>query len=562
MTYEDYKAYADSLLEERDQYSGEFEERARMVLPTSWAALKAARGSSLPDHIWYCEEANEACQTLASGHMQMLTPFDSRWFNVALASLSKDQLKEEAETYQNATSTAMWLALGKSNFTAAINKLYLDRCAIGHAAMHFRINAYGKLIFTTIPAGTFALAYNEEGLCNTIVREFQLTAAQAVERYGEQVGGKILQAYNNPKKRYRDKFDFLHMVMPNPKGQRGLSNRKLTERLYNEVIIACRDRRIVEENGLYEFPFLVTRFSEWGDSPYGTAPASLCRDSIIRLEKNERVLDLLGEKAVEPPIVVDEKTTGRINMFAGGVTPIPRGAMPPQELAPLGKYDVGMERIARAEKKIKAAFYHNIIKPLAGLEGDMTATEIRARQQEDIVSFVHSFSMMIAEMQPFIRALFAALYRWASTNGALGDGGLMPSIPPSLKDRVLLHAGDGEDVYLDDLEVTFTSRLAIALKELAMDSDMQAIQMLAQISQALGLPDLIDNLDADEAFRTYAANLNVSTNLLRSVEDRDALRTQRAQAQAEQAQAEQDNMMAKTAKDAASAYNTLQPQPA
>ncbi len=99
MEYKDYLAFCESLISERDQYKGDFERSARMVLPTAWAAMQESN-SNLPAYVRYCEEANTACQLLASAHMQMLTPFDSRWFNIDLVAMGSEERSDEAEAFQ------------------------------------------------------------------------------------------------------------------------------------------------------------------------------------------------------------------------------------------------------------------------------------------------------------------------------------------------------------------------------------------------------------------------------------------------------------------------------
>ena len=554
MEYKDYMAFADSLLAQRDLYKADFEERARMVLPTSYAAMMALQGTDLPSYISYCEEANQACQTLASAHMQLLTPFDKRWFDITLLSVGSQKLGDAAQRWQAQAADAMWSNLGKSNFTSAINEMYLDRCAVGHGAIHARVDEHGRLVFTAIAAATFGIALNEHYICNTLCREFKLTAAQAVARWGSKgVSAKVKKAYDDPKSRFSEMFDFIHLVMPNEKGQRGLMARSINERPYIEVTLSKTDKKVIEQNGLYEFPYLVTRFLKWGESPFGTAPASLCRSSIIKLEKNEAVMDLLGEKAVEPPIVIDEESTGRINMMPGGVTPISRDMRMPQALVPQGQYNIGLERSNKYEAKIKAAFYYDIVRPLAGLTHDMTASEVRARQQENILSFVHSFSMMTAELAPFIRAIYSMLHRWATVNEKLGADGVMPAIAQEVLPLVMQSTEDGKDVVFSEFEISFTSRLAIALKEISLDGDIQAIRVLSELMQGLDAAELKDNMNLDKAFRKHARGMNVSSDILRSEKEVAQMRAQRAQMQAAQMEMQAAQMQAGTAKDLAAA---------
>lgn len=555
MDYVDIMRIADSLLTQRDLYRSDWEINARMVHPAGYEHLLSSQAKgSANSAVKYSHTASDACLTLASAHSHLVTPSNAQWFEMRAPHNGTSKESDTVMRFASEASTSLWSAFSKSNFQAAMQEAYIDRCGISHGAVHARIDAEdGSFVFTHIPAGTFAIAKDDKGMCNTFIREFDMTAMQAAQRFGvDALGEKLRKDYDEPRNASVKLHRFYHVVLPNPKGQAGFFKRESKERKFFEYFLCEDDKKIVMEEGLFEFPFFLTVFLKWGSSPYGVAPAQLCRTPIKRLEGLEHIMDGLAQKALNPPLVITEGQTGVVDMRPKGITPIKDeylGSGMPRELAPQGRYDVGLDRVRELREIVKTAYFYEIVKPLAGLSHQMTAEEVRRRINENTLNFVHSFSQVSNDLTPFIQACFSMLYRWSLTSDRLGDDGVLPRIPTELEGKFIIKSADERDFYFSKMDIVFTSRIAIALKEVSNQQNMQGVEYVGNLAMSLQMPQLLDNIDLDAAVRNHLKDNNASTSIIQTISKRDEIREQRAEAQQMQAEMEQAQQAAKAVKD-------------
>mgnify|MGYP000514647307 FL=1 len=106
-----------------------------------------------------------------------------------------------------------------------------------------------------------------------------------------------------------------------------------------------------------------------------------------------------------------------------------------------------------------------------------------------------------------------------------------------------------------DLNVEYIGLLAQAQRAVALRSNDRLLATVSTIAQATGDPGAWDNIDTDEMIIEYADGLGVSPKSLRSQDQRDALRQQRAQAQ----QAAQAAATAEQAAKAGAAASQIDP---
>ena len=158
----------------------------------------------------------------------------------------------------------------------------------------------------------------------------------------------------------------------------------------------------------------------------------------------------------------------------------------------------------------------------------MTATEIHVRVGLIRQLLGPIYGRLQAEyLQPLIERCFGLMYR----------AGVLGQAPESLQGR--------------GFTVRYIGPLARAQKL----EDVTAIERLyttaGAMVQASGDMSLLDNVDHDAALREIAEDLGTPANILRAVEDRDAMRENRAQAQQDAQQQQQVAAMAQSAGDAA-----------
>jgi hypothetical protein len=96
---------------------------------------------------------------------------------------------------------------------------------------------------------------NHKGVANKIMRCFEWTADQAVERFGyDAVGEKVQKAWMDESKA-NEKFKFIHCVRPRKSRKKG--KKDVMNMPYESLYVDVDGRKIVEESGYNEFRYVV-----------------------------------------------------------------------------------------------------------------------------------------------------------------------------------------------------------------------------------------------------------------------------------------------------------------
>lgn len=465
-------------------------------------------GGTAGEHL-YDTTAVEACQKLASGHMSYITPSHEVWFKWA----APDGIGgDEAESWYNECSEIALKELSVSNFYTEIHECFLDRVAFGTGSLYSGVSSTGALMFTHIPCGRFCCAENEEGKVDTYFREFSLSAYQAERMFGRRnLGPKARKIIEEGNDLHTAVLRFLHAVRP-----RVSRNRKREDALnmpYESLYISLDDRTLTEEGGYREFPYLVSRFLKWGDTPYGLAPGRLVFPEIRQAQFLNRILDTLGEVAAFPRILELANQIGEVDMRAGGrtvITPEAASLHLPKEWATQGRYDIGMDRLDKKQDAIRRAFYLPMLELWGSRAGSMTATEVMARENERVLMFSPSFTLFVSDLYPIMCRIFALLFRQ----------GKFPRPP----EAVMKKGADGL-LGIGEPRVVYQSRIALVLRRIQSEGIDRSLQRLGMMSSYS--PGLLDHVDWDACFRMACRFDGAPEKMLKSMKEVRKIRRER-----------------------------------
>ena len=138
--------------------------------------------------------------------------------------------------------------------------------------------------------------------------------------------------------------------------------------------------------------------------------------------------------------------------------------------------------------------------------------------------------------------------------GILFRAGKFPQPPRSM----YVPDATGTKLKLAMPEVSYTSRLALALKSMQNKATVNSMQFVFESIKATGRTDLLDNWDLDRMFRDYALAEGQSARYERPMRQVIELRSERAKmAQAQQAMAMAEQA-SKTAKNLGGAPEAMQ----
>lgn len=467
--------------------------------------------------------AIEANQTLAAGQRNWLTPSNEKW----LAFTAPEALTDAdgaAIWYARCTDIAL-KALADSNFYTVIHEFYLSRGGFGTAVIHAEAGRRNWLNFSQFQVGTYVIGEDDEGFVDTMTREFDLTARQAVMKFGlERVSKNVAKAFEDNNRRSQDrKFKFIHEIRPRYEGERDVRRKDSSNLPYASVYIDLASREITREGGYEEQPFMVSRFLKWGKTPYGYSPAFLALPNVRELNYVMRFMDALVELRANPRVLVPSSLKGDVDMRAGGRTIFDEnnpGAMP-KEWMTEADFNLGLELVAMKQSAIKKAFFVDLFALLGeAVDKRMTATEVQARMAEKIEQFSPTFDRMTTELlNPLLRRVFGLLYR----------AGHFPPAPASVM------VPTGPQTQAPALpSVEYTSRISLALRALRNRAFTQTLQVVGGIAQTK--PDVVDNFDVDKGVRQFSIDQGLNPELLRPEKKVLAMRQERLQqAKAQQA---------------------------
>lgn len=502
----------------RDPWLTLWQEIARYMMPRRLPGLNGTVSSpgTGNDALLFDTTAVRANMTLANGQLAWMSPLEASWFAFDPA----PQVRDDAARQWLAKATEIARdELAVSNFYTAVHEFYLDRGAFGTGCLYLEPGRRTTINAQAWPVGTFVIDEDENGVVDTVIREFQLTARQALQKFGpDKVSANVKKKAGEAKSAH-DKIRFLHAIYPRADAERDASKLDGPNMPIASVYLECDGCHVCQVGGYEEMPVMVSRYLEWGSglgSLYGWSPAFSALPEARQVNFLQKMGDALAEKAAFPPILAPEDLEGEIDANANGVTYFSRelaqsGAMP-KEWQTAGRYDILLDRVKHRQEAIEHAFHVELFQMFARINKQMTAREVAERAQEKLIQFSPTFSRLTSELfNPMLERVI----------GILARAGKLPGTMP---------AGIARTPY----RIQYSSRIALALRALPTLGYQRSLERLSMIGQIA--PDTLDNFNFDEAERATAIADGVPADFLRSAEEVEKMRAARAQAAAQQQQ--------------------------
>lgn len=531
-----YSRIAESLLSSRDEMKPIWDFLARTILPRKRDILaKLKHPEPKADH---SSTACDALHVLVGAFLSHITPSGQPWMEYRSRAGKTEKHKL---WFQNASEVTLQ-TLASTNFYPVIHEHFMENALYGSAATLAEEDPKNTLRFTSVPVGSFGIGEDLKGSVDKLCREFEYTPAQMVERWGSACPSKVQDAYSRPNERYTRKFTIWHLVTPRseytvPNGNP--SANPMLMRYASVYMMADGRKTILEEGGYHEFPFLVTRFLKWTDA-WGYAPGLKILDEIRRELKLDRDLDVLADVAAFPRTLIDAEQDGDLDYRPGSSSVIDRavaGLNLPREWGSQGRYDIGMDRLARTQEKIQAAFYVPFLRVVSGVDRSMTATEVIARQSEQVIGISAAFSQFVADFDVMQRRIFAILFRSGAYNTAKG----------TQPDDIIQPTADGLDYAIELPGVDYHGRIVQAIQTAQKQSLDYGVQTAANYIQVTGDPSAMDCIDASKVIEFVFRSMGAPSDIFRTQAQVDEIRNERAAAAAQQQQLLQAETAAKAA---------------
>ena len=466
--------------------------------------------------------ATRALERGASGMTSGMTPRNISWFE---PDFQEPALWEAsgAPAWLDEVDRQMKDALADGGFYQAIHCFNTDLLWAGCALLYCETGRAAPLRFECAQVGTYAVALDGEGRLEAVCRSRLWTPSRLAALFGE--GALSERSRAALRREPYAPTRVLHLVRrrrtKNAASEGGgNAHRGATFLPWESLFWEDGGEDFLHVGGYAEMPYFFTVWHE-GTTPYGTGPGDGALPDARQLDLMERhKLEGLA-KLVRPPVQRPANLRSDVDLSPGAVNAVEAQALvtPILDLAPYARafqfLQGELQTVAgRLEDALMASVFASM--PLDQRPRDMSATEFLQRRREAL----QQLGPVMSAYEPHV--LTPLLHRVAAM---LDRAGLLPPPPESLAGMPLL------------MKVSFTSPLANALRQTGADSTRALLQDVLGLAQAD--PQVLDKLDLDQAVDELATGLGAPGRVLRADSDVQALRQQRAEAQAAQQEQQQ-----------------------
>ena len=495
----------------------------------------------------------EDARTCTTGQANWATPAAEPWFSWSPPKYMNMEATDDGAIWCGICTEIALDELARSNYYTMSGVQYKSRTVFGTGQLHIEEGRSRLINCSSRKIGTYCIAKNDEDDVDTVYSEFKLSARAAVQKYGlDYVGPKVRKAYeSNDGKQMDAETVFLHVIRPRDEMERLPGKLDPENKPVASIHISIEDKCCVKISGYDEMPDSVTRFDDWGTGiSWGYSPAFETLPNVRELNYVVRFMHAQYELQANPRILAPLKLYGQMDLRPGGITafdPNIENGKPEEWMSKMNLQSTegGVKEMQDAVHRMS---YVDVFKALSQIKYKATAYEISQRLGQNLEQLSPMFGRILTEKTgPDLKRIFSILFR----------AGKFPKPPKSMYVPV---PGARGRFRLALPEVTYTSRLALALKALQNKATMDTISFLMEAVKGTGRAELLDNWDLDAAFRQFAINQGMSARFERPMNQVIKLRAARAQKAAQDRAMALAEQAAKAAKNLGGAPQALQDQ--
>ncbi len=402
----------------------------------------------------------------------------------------------------------------------------------GQAPWLVEDNVGKGIVYRSIPMAEVYIDINRLGQVDTVYREYEMTARQALDEFGYLATSEIREtAEKDPDKKMR----FLHAVEPrkdrNPKKKdfRGMD--------FASYHVDLDAAKLIYEGGYRVQPYMVPHYMGIEGSAYGSSPALQAFADILTCNEMQKTILRSAQLQANPPIFVGKgiKNAGRVGSPGALIYGLDSNGKP--MAAPMqfnNNLNISLEMQNSIRQIIEKAFLVPLFQSLSEVSaGKATAYEIQQRVQQN--------AMLLAPTSELISS------EWLVGNcrrelDIAASYGYLDDVPDEL-------------LYDGSLDIEFESP-AVHMQEAGAIGGlmewMESVMAMAQVQ-----PGVLDVVNFEEAARQIADYKGVSTQIIRTPEEVQQLGAQRAQAEQAQQLLSAAPALSQTIKNLGGANNAI-----
>ncbi len=456
----------------------------------------------------------EANRLLAASMQGSLTSSAVPWFHLKTRREDINQIKRVQDWLED-TEQRMYLAYRQSNLYAETVEVYLDLGAFGTGCMFIGEREpdgpepFGGFLFRAHPVGSYVIGEGPDGLVDTVMRRQLMTGRAVRIQWGNDKLGSELNAAID--KDPDQQIPILHAVYP--RRDRDASRADSRNMAWASCYIDLDRKRLIDEGGFRDFPYVVPRWEKTSGEDYGRGPGMLALPDIRTLNRADELTLDAAVMAIRPPMTaLLDSIVGEIDVTPGGLTWLEQqnALQPFHEQA---RFDVSQILTEDRRARVQRMFFWEQLQLQQGKT--MTATEVERRWDTMRRVLGPTLGRLESEfMNRIIERTFAIMLR----RGAFAE-------PP-------------EELSNADLDIEYEGPLARSQKSSRLSALEQALQLVQPLIAADPriLEIFKENVDLDAMFRDVLLTAGSPSQWLLSTEQRDQTRQVRKQAEATQQQ--------------------------
>lgn len=468
-----------------------------------------------------------ALETLQSGMYAGMTNPSTQWFKLQMLD---DRLNEALpiRTWLSQVESQIWATLAQSNYYKTMFEFYGELASFGTAA-YAALEDDENILYTSLfTAGEYCVGYNRRGEANQFFRKFRMSAYEMQDEYGEDaLSTSVSQALQG--NRPDTLFTVCNLIVPsdflNP------DDDPVVPHPYVSFYWQQGEQETLRVRGFWEFPIMTGRWGVVGSNQYGYGPGWNALGESKTLQEMRYDL-LLGNKMdMFPPVVFPGEM--RNKRFTGAPGEVFFSDSQTQAYRLYGDARSNIEgqlvAIEGSRQQINSFFFTDVFLMVSQMaqQRDMTAYQVSVLQQEKMQLLGPVTERVTQEtLSPTLGRVFQMLQR----------RGLIPPPPPELSGRI---------------EIEYVSPLAQAQKGQSASQITSILEITGATAQIA--PEVIDKINPDKVVEEYARLTSAPPTLLRDDNEVLAIRQQRADAQAQAAEAEQLKLQTESMRNVAGA---------
>lgn len=435
--------------------------------------------------------------TFAAGMFNGLCDPTRKWFRTDIEDQDLKEFPPVKEFLQE-VQRVYYLALARSNFYNEIHEALLDTGAFGLPCLYLERDPKKMLRFNARHISEIKIALNNQGMVDTIFREFPFTLRQAQ------------QAWNYQPKDAKEKPDkelkLLHAVFPRSNYNPQKIDAKNKPWASHYIDMSAKEK--ISESGYEEFPYMTAHWSKSSNETYARSPTMGCLPEILTANQIKKTVIKAGHRQTDPVIFLpdDGFTGGKINLTPGSVNTYHakkgQGDIVIPKIA--GDVSPGVTILQDSREAIREALYVNFFLALLR-KPNITATQT-IKIDEEVMGLL---SPMIGRMVGMFDIMFDRM------QGILGRDGKLPDPPEELEDQ--------------ELRIEYISPLALARQASEITSIYRTYEFAGNLTQFD--PTIPDHLDHSYNLRRVAELNGMPFEGMRDIEKVEELRKARMEAE-------------------------------